>query len=141
VAFTPASTAVGQEQLYGVRGGQKLHDELEERLSNNTATPPPDRHTHRPPHPSRDGRERKFIRHCEEAKAEYQSLTPQPDDGGGGKSRCQLVCPATPSPGNRTFQALRIAHLHRSYHLSSRCQQYKPDTYYYRLQSYKRMYR
>ena len=48
----PASTATSHEHLYGMPGGQKLHDEVEERLRDNTITPPPDQAAFRIDYPT-----------------------------------------------------------------------------------------
>jgi hypothetical protein len=52
VESLPASTATSVDQLYGEPGGQRCHDALEERLRDNTITPPPEQAAFRNDYPA-----------------------------------------------------------------------------------------
>lgn len=66
VESLPISTRVAWDQLYGIVGGQRLTDECEERLRDNTQTPVPDQVAFRIDFPAwlstLTGRERRLIR-------------------------------------------------------------------------------
>ena len=52
VEHLPQSTQTGHEELYSTPAGQRMHDELEECLRDNTQTPPPDQAAFRHDYPA-----------------------------------------------------------------------------------------